>query len=306
MRAFIAAIAAAVLVASCAGSSTAPTPVDETITTAPSTTVPEPAPPTSLPEPTESPGTSIPAGASLWTVSSVTDGDTITVVRGPTEERLRLIGMNANETGECMADEATRALEALVLGREISLVVDQSDRDRYGRLLRYVWVDGVFVNAALVESGLAFAREYPPDIAMADALATAEAAARNAELGLWAPDACGPATDADVRIVHVEADAPGNDNENLNGEWIDIENTGTEAVDLTGWGVKDESASHRYSFPDGFGLAGGAAVRPFTGCGTDIADEIYWCEAGSAVWNNSGDTAFLLDPSGNTVHHWSY
>ena len=47
-------------------------------------------------------------------------------------------------------------------------------------------------------------------------------------------------------------------------------------------------------------------MRLFTGCGTDVAGEVYWCEEGSAVWNNSGDTAFLLDPSGNTVHFWSY
>ena len=60
------------------------------------------------------------------------------------------------------------------------------------------------------------------------------------------PDVCGSATGSEMRIVHVEADAPGNDGENLNGEWVDIENMGTQLVDLTGWIVKDESASHRY------------------------------------------------------------
>ena len=190
--------------------------------------------------------------------------------------------------------------------REVSLIADQSDRDRYGRLLRYVWIDDVFVNAVLVADGLALARAYPPDEAMVEVLSAAESTARDAGRGLWAPDACGPAAPSALRITHIEADAPGNDNDNLNGEWVEIHNAGTEAADLTGWVLKDESASHRYHFPDGFPIDAGAVVIVFTGCGNDTSDELYWCERGSAVWNNSGDTAFLLDPSGNTVHHRSY
>jgi hypothetical protein len=63
--------------------------------------------------------------------------------------------------------------------------------------------------------------------------------------------------------------------------------------------VRDESASHRFTFPDGFGLAGGATVRIHTGCGPDTATDLHWCISGSAVWNNDGDTAFLVDPAGN-------
>lgn len=125
-----------------------------------------------------------------------------------------------------------------------------------------------------------------------------------AEAGLWAPDACGTAVSAEVQIVHIEYDAPGNDNFNLNGEWVEILNGDETAVDLTGWVLKDESASHRYTFPNGFTLQPGATAFVYTGCGQDSATALYWCESGSAVWNNSGDTGFLLDPSGNLV--WSY
>ena len=141
MRILTTAIAAVLFAASCGGGSSSNVSVEETIVASTSTTVPESVPSTSIPVPVKLPTTSIPAGGSLWTVVSVHDGDTITVVQGPAEEQLRLIGINANETGECMSDEATNALEALVLGREVSLVVDQSDRGRYGRLLRYVWVE---------------------------------------------------------------------------------------------------------------------------------------------------------------------
>ena len=70
--------------------------------------------------------------------------------------------------------------------------------------------------------------------------------------------------------------------------------------------IKDESASHRYSFPSGFTLGPGATVRLHTGCGSDTDTALYWCNQGSAVWNNSGDTVFVLDPSGNVVISESY
>jgi len=76
-------------------------------------------------------------------------------------------------------------------------------------------------------------------------------------------------------------------NENLNDEWVRIRNRGEVAVDLGGWVLKDTSASHRYTFPDGFVLEAGADVTVRTGCGADTATDLHWCNGGSAVWNNS-------------------
>src|SRR5690606_30411238 len=75
-------------------------------------------------------------------VVSVIDGDTIVVGSGGLEERVRLIGINAPEPEECLAEEATQALDDLVSGSPVRLVPDASDRDGFGRLLRYVYVDG--------------------------------------------------------------------------------------------------------------------------------------------------------------------
>jgi competence protein ComEC len=58
-------------------------------------------------------------------------------------------------------------------------------------------------------------------------------------------------------VIAVEYDAAGNDNENLNEEWIRIRNDGDNLVDMTGWTIKDESASNRYQFPALFALAAG-------------------------------------------------
>lgn len=235
-------------------------------------------------------------------VVDVVDGDTVEVELADGRETVRFVGINAPERGECLADEATRWLRDRIGGREVELVVDESDRDRYGRLLRHVEVDGTDVGAELVRAGLALARRYPPDTARADAYEAEQRAAEEDRVGMWAADACGAGTsDAELAITEIRFDADGDDNQNLDDEWVRITNRSGSPADLTGWVLKDTSATHRYRFPDGFVLGGGASVTVRTGCGTDTATDLHWCNEGSAVWNNSGDTAFLLDPVGNIV-----
>lgn len=241
------------------------------------------------------------------TVARVVDGDTIDVLMGDgTGDTVRLIGINAPETGECFSTQSTAALELLVGGRHLYLVRDVSERGQYERLLRYVFLDdGTFVNGAIVEGGYAIAREYPPDVAMADELGAAQDAAESSGVGLWGDNACGARSDAELSISTIQYDAPGNDNETLDQEWVEILNQGEGPLLLDGWVLKDESASYRFEFPVGFILEGGASVRIVTGCGADTTATLHWCNAG-AVWNNDGDTAFLLDPSGNIHASYAY
>jgi endonuclease YncB( thermonuclease family) len=93
----------------------------------------------------------------------VVDGDTVDVQLGGTIQRVRYIGMNTPERGEPCAREVTAANTALVDGRTVAMIRDVSETDRYGRLLRYVYVEGTFVNAALVADGWAESVRYPPD-----------------------------------------------------------------------------------------------------------------------------------------------
>jgi hypothetical protein len=143
------------------------------------------------------------------------------------------------------------------------------------------------------------ARRYPPDTAMAETLEQAQDEARESQLGLWGPDACGTRSDAGLSIHVVEYDAPGDDSRNLNQEWVEIRNDGAGPVDLTDWDIKDESAGNRYRFPAGFTLAPDETVTVRSGCGVDSGTELFWCSVGAAIWNNDGDTAFLTDPHGN-------
>ncbi|MFP3882584.1 MAG: lamin tail domain-containing protein [Actinomycetota bacterium] len=258
--------------------------------------------------PSGDPGAPLDPAAETATVVAITDGDTIDVTLSDgSRDTVRLIGINAPERDECWASEATRVLEALIpVGNEIGMTIDQSDRDQFGRLLRYLWVGSMSVNEELVRRGAALSRRYPPDTAHSDRFDAAQATAEEAELGLWAPDACGEPVAADVRIIELRYDAAGNDNENLNDEWIRLRNEGNETVDMSGWGIKDESATNRFEFPSGFTLAPGDVVTIYSGCGDQTSTELYWCSVGSAIWNNDGDTAFLTDPAGNTHFTWAY
>jgi micrococcal nuclease len=119
-------------------------------------------------------------------VVSVTDGDTIRVLMPDgTNEPVRLIGIDAPEDGSLLDQEATDYLEELVLGKDVRMVVDVSDRDRFDRLLRYIYVGDLFVNEEMVRAGLAIAKRYKPDIAMASVLEAAQERAEQGALGLF-------------------------------------------------------------------------------------------------------------------------
>jgi micrococcal nuclease len=251
-----------------------------------------------------------PPAGEPWTVVEVVDGDTLHVAHGTTTTTVRLIGINAPESNECWSDEATEALAAFVGEGPVWLTSDTTDVDRYGRLLRYVTnADGDDAGAALVEQGAAIARSYPPDTANDERYALLQEAARLDGRGLWAADACGPspslAEGPIIFDIDIHPDAAGDDNVNLNDEWVRFTNRSVAAIDLEGWSVSDESASKRYTFAD-LVLPPEGAVTLFSGCGVDNDSERYWCVSGSAVWNNDGDTVFLRDPVGNIVVSRTY
>lgn len=133
-------------------------------------------------------------------VASVTDGDTIRVLMPDgTNEPVRLIGIDAPEDGSLLDQEATEYMEELVLGKEVRMVIDVSDRDRFDRLLRYIYVGDLFVNEEMVRAGLAIAKRYEPDTAMALVLEAAQGDAESAALGLFSPAA--PTTVATTTTV---------------------------------------------------------------------------------------------------------
>jgi micrococcal nuclease len=126
-------------------------------------------------------------------VTRVVDGDTVHVRLQGTDETVRYIGIDTPESVkpgtpvQCYAEAASARNRQLVAGRDVTLRTDAESRDRYGRLLAYVYRrgDGVFVNAELVREGFATILTIPPNVAHAAQLRGLERAARGANRGLW-------------------------------------------------------------------------------------------------------------------------
>ncbi len=143
----------------------------------------------------------VPPGLTAATVTRIVDGDTIEVSIGGQKFKLRYIGMDTPETVDpgrpvgCFGKEASVRNQELVLGKTVGLEKDVSETDRYGRLVRYVWLDGRMIDTVLVEEGYARAYPYPPDVRYASLFAALQAQARQAGRGLWGP-ACQSPTPA--------------------------------------------------------------------------------------------------------------
>ncbi len=103
-----------------------------------------------------------------------------------------------------------------------------------------------------------------------------------------------------VKITYIEYDPPGSD---VAGEFVRIHNSSAAPVDLTGWTLRD-LRGHTFLFP-AFTLLAGAALQVWTGSGSDDAANLYW-RRNRAAWNNTGDTALLIDANGNEIDRYSY
>lgn len=119
-------------------------------------------------------------------VTYVVDGDTIEVSLDGRTYRLRYIGMDTPERDERFYRESTNRNRQLVGGQTVYLEKDVSETDRYGRLLRYVYLaDGRMVNEVLVQEGLAQVATFPPDVRYVDRFRAAQRAAEQAGRGMW-------------------------------------------------------------------------------------------------------------------------
>ncbi len=127
-------------------------------------------------------GGSAPSGETA-TVTRIIDGDTIDVSLNGQEVRVRYLGVNTPERDETCYREATEANRLFVSGKTVTLVADDENTDQYGRLLRYIYVGNLFVNAAMVEQGYAEAVLYPPNDAHYNELLNLERQAKVANRG---------------------------------------------------------------------------------------------------------------------------
>jgi micrococcal nuclease len=124
-------------------------------------------------------------------VTKVVDGDTLDVTINGKEERVRLLLVDTPETKhpnkpvQPFGPEASEFTTSTLLGKQIGLEKDVSERNRYGRVLAYVWIDGKMHNEALIEKGLARVAVFPPDTKYVDEFRAKQRQAQEQAIGIW-------------------------------------------------------------------------------------------------------------------------
>lgn len=230
----------------------------------------------------------------MYEVSDIIDGDTIKLTNG---ERVRLIGINTPEKGQPYYQQATDRLQELIGSNPVRLEKDEENEDQYGRWLRYIYINDTFVNLEMVKSGFAIAYEFQPNVKYSDTFSEAEQEAREAKIGIWTPSIF------TVTISLLHADAEGDDNKNLNDEYVVFEYDGNTSINMTNWWVMDE-ANNEYRFQN-YVLVEGFTTTLYTGSGTDTISKLYWGST-KPIWNNDGDSLYLRDAEGFLVAYYSY
>jgi micrococcal nuclease len=237
-------------------------------------------------------------------VVRIIDGDTIDVEMSGKIYPVRYIGIDTPEVDDVrpvyksLALSATEHNRQLLAGKHVKLVKDISEADIYKRLLRYVYVDDIFVNAELVKSGYAKAERFEPDVKYQDYFEQLETEAKQSGVGMWGVGM------PDIHIDYIFFDGI---KKNEPDEYVEISNTGTAAQELSGWVLKDlEDSKQKFTFSSSFTLKPGAVIRVYT---NEIHIEYGGFSFGksSSIWNNSEpDIAVLYDNYGNEISRLSY
>ncbi len=117
-----------------------------------------------------------------WQVKEVIDGDSILLKNG---ETVRYIGIDAPEKSQPYFEEAKEVNRKMVEGKRISLEYDQEIRDKYSRILAYVWMDSLLVNAELIKKGLARLYPFRSNLTYIDTFCLLQKQARGQKIGIW-------------------------------------------------------------------------------------------------------------------------
>lgn len=259
-------------------------------------------------------------------VINVIDGDTLEVSFKDGEiERIRMVGIDcpeslkANDPDEYPGISDTEYLHnwavhiknytrTRLLDKEIKIKYDSKAGKRgiYDRILAYVIVEGSNYNIELIRKG--YARVY--EEASCDILSellSVQKEAMNQKRGVWSGkvDKVDTITNDFIIATDVHYDAEGNDNANRNDEYFGLKNISDKPLDLSGWIISDANGKHAYIIPDGFILNPGKLVYIYTGTGEDTLYKLYW-NFGRAIWNNTGDKIYILNPEGEIFELYTW
>lgn len=238
-----------------------------------------------------------PAPAS-GTVSSVYDGDTLTLSSG---DKVRLKWVNTPELrpAEDYGIEAREAAKALCLERDATLSYGEVKRDGYGRLIAGVECEGQDLSVHLLEQGLGHVFIIPPDGRDPGPLLAAQQKAKDANRGIWSTERY----KGDLHFTSFHANAAGDDRENVNGEYLRVANVSSQPVDLAGFKLTDLSG-RSFDLP-ALLVPAGHTVKVHSGKGEHQKDPgeqlAVFLGSEGPIWNNKRDRATLYDRHGRVV-----
>ena len=229
-------------------------------------------------------------------VSDVYDGDTYTLRGG---EKVRLRGVNTPEIRpkEAFGIEARDAMRSLLLNQTIELRYGEVQRDGYGRLVASVRTQKNQIDAGefLLQKGLGHVFLIPPEGVDVKAYLAAQAQAKTHNRGLWSLDRY----KSNLHMTSFHANAPGNDRQNINGEYLRVCNISQTALNLKDYFIEN-IRRQTYPFPD-ITIPAGHTVKVISGVGRHQTNpekqlELY---LGSVrpIWNNKHDRATIYSPA---------
>lgn len=228
-------------------------------------------------------------------VFMVLRGDTLTL---PIGSEVSLIGVKSPDRGEPCFGESRARLKELVLDETVTLQRDVTDMSYYGRYLRYVFVDELFVNEVMIKEGLAKYVEPKNNTKYSDLLYAAEVYAMSNRLCIWKELEADPC----LFIAYFNYDAEGVDEFNLNDEFVTFRNICKAPFDLTDWTIEDSAEIYKFSE---FILGPEAGVTLHSGKGQDTKLHLYWGSELS-VWDDKSDTLYLRNPNGDLIIKYHY
>jgi micrococcal nuclease len=252
----------------------------------------------------------------IATITHISDGDTIDVqIHGESDTKsIRFIGIQTTEVNhggapnDCYADEATQRLTSITGGEGATVILRSKNLnavDRFGRLRRHIFVikNGQEVNVGkkLLEEGLALPLTMDDETIYDAQYAKIAQIAKSESLGLWssigltAANHCAVSADSANSSfdIMVKFDAEGDDNQNVNGEWVKIKNTSGRRVDISHWWLRD-SALYFFRFPNATILDRGEEITVYVGKGQNSSNTFYWGK-NYPIFDNSWDGVYLHD-----------
>jgi endonuclease YncB( thermonuclease family) len=257
-------------------------------------------------------------------VTGISDGDTFNADVNGDAQHIRMVGIQAMESGECHADKAESALRSMIFGKEVVLrAYDPDSSGLRDRPLRFTDLpDGTDVGATLLRAGHVMWFPKKAEWSRNFKYYTKAKAARAQKVGMWSGTSCASGPQQSVSLdMWVQWDADSNDNDNPNGEWVRIKNRSGTALQVGGWLLRDSSLlanrstegfRAQFKFPAGAKIPAHRSVTVHVGRGTKVDNRRYYWGLTESKFANAdykiseGDGAYLFDTDGDMRASFMY